>query len=72
MNRIDFLKELKNVLQTDENISEKTDLSDLYEWDSLAFISVIAFLDKEFGKKISFDDVKNFCTVEDIMEAAGL
>lgn len=34
-------------------------LADLEEWDSLAFMVLIAFFDKNFGQRIVFDDLKN-------------
>lgn len=72
MNREQFLEKFVDVLQTEENISFDTVLEDLDEWDSLAAISTISFLDSEFSIKVPIDEVKNFKTVEDIAKKAGL
>ena len=72
MEKLEFLQNLADVLQTDEELTYNTVLEDLEEWDSLSKMAVIAFIDKEFGQKISFNDVKNFVTVEDIAKKAGV
>lgn len=68
----EFLNKFQNVLQTDSAISAETTLADLSEWDSLAMITTVAFLDKEFGIVTNFAEVQNMQTVKDIMTKAGL
>ncbi|MBS4774069.1 MAG: acyl carrier protein [Proteobacteria bacterium] len=68
----EFLNKFQNVLQTDSAISAETALADLSEWDSLAMITTVAFLDKEFGIVTNFAEVQNMQTVKDIMTKAGL
>lgn len=68
----EFLNKFQNVLQTDSAISAETTLADLSEWDSLAMITTVAFLDKEFGIVTNFAEVQNMLTVKDIMTKAGL
>ena len=74
MNRDDFLTKLEDILQYegDNKLSFHTNLLDLDEWDSISIISVVAFLDSEFGKKITVADLQDIDTVEDIARMAGL
>ena len=55
MTRQEFLTTLQEMLQCDMELHEDTVLTDLEEWDSLAFMVVIAFFDKNFGQRITFD-----------------
>lgn len=72
MNKDEFLEKFVDVLQTEESINFDTVLEDLDEWDSLSMISTVAFLDKDFSKKITIEDVKGFKTVGDVAKKAGL
>ena len=72
MNRNEFLEKIKEILQyeSEEELSLNTNLLDLEEWDSLSQISIIAFLDSDFNKKITYDDLKNFTKIQDIYDKA--
>lgn len=72
MNKVDFLEKFVDVLQTEDDIDFDTKLEDIEEWDSLSMISTVAFLDKDFSIKVSIEEVKNFKTVGDIAQKAGL
>lgn len=72
MTRDEFLTEMQDVLQTEEELSFETVLEDLEEWDSLAVMATMAFLDKNFGIKTSMADYINMTTIEDIAAKAGL
>lgn len=72
MNRDEFLEKMQDVLQMEDELTFDTILEDLEEWDSLAMMAVTAFLDKNFNLKLTFDDFKNFKTVEDIAKKAGI
>ena len=49
MTNEDFLTEMQDVLQTEEELSMDTVLEDLDEWDSLSVMATMAFLEKSFG-----------------------
>lgn len=70
MNKTDFLTELQEILQTDENLLEDTALAELEEWDSIAFMVLIAFFDKNFDKKLTFEDLTACKTPADLMNLA--
>lgn len=72
MTRDEFLAEMVEVLQTEEEISFDTVLADLAEWDSLSVMATMAFLDKNFGVKTSMSDYKEMKTIDDIAKKAGL
>ncbi len=49
-----FLEDFQDLLQRDDPITMDTPLRDMEEWDSLAVMSCIAYLDKKFGVKTAF------------------
>ena len=71
MTRNEFLAALQDMLQADAELGEDTPLSGLEEWDSLAFMVVIAFFDKNFGQKLTFDDLSACKTPAALMLLAG-
>ena len=72
MTKNDFLNEMIEVLQTEEELSFDTVLADLEEWDSLSVMATMAFLDKSFGVKTTMKDYKEMKTIGDIAKKAGL
>lgn len=72
MTRDEFLNEMVEVLQTEDEISFDTVLADLAEWDSLSVMATMAFLDKSFGVKTTMKDYKGMKTIGDIAAKAGL
>lgn len=67
MNKLDFLAELAEMLQTDEDLALNSDLQNMEEWDSLAFMVLISFFDKNFGLRLTFEDLAKCGTPEDII-----
>ncbi len=72
MTRENFLVEMQDILQTEEVLSADTVLTDLAEWDSLAMMAIVAFLDKNFGIDVGLKDFKEINTMADLMTKAGL
>lgn len=72
MNKEEFLNEMVEVLQTEEELSFETVLDDLDEWDSLSVMATMAFLEKNFGIKTIMKDYKEMKTIGDIAKKAGL
>jgi len=68
MNKQEFLNELEEILELDPN-SLKGDevLSDIDEWDSLAFLSVIAMADENCDIVIEGDKLEKIQTVADLI-----
>lgn len=72
MTRDEFLNELQDVLQRDDPINASDSLLDYDEWDSLSKMAVMAFFDKQFGIKISLNEISQFEKVEDLLNLAKL
>ena len=72
MTREEFLIEMLDVLQRQDELTFDMELQDLDEWDSLAVMATMAFLDKQFGVKTTLRDYEIMKTVEDIAAKVGL
>lgn len=72
MTRDEFILEIQDVLQVEESLTLDTVLGELPEWDSLAVMSTMAFLDSNFGVKTSMADYAAMKTVGDIAAKAGI
>jgi len=65
--KIELLCDLLELAEND--FTPETNLDDLEEWDSLAAISYTVMMDEEFGVIAKPDDIKNFETVQDILDS---
>ena len=72
MSRDEFFAQLQDILQTENAVSAETVLAELEEWDSLAKMSVLAFMDSDFRVQLSFADFKALQTAGDLAAKAGL
>ena len=72
MNKEEFLNELKIAINTDRDLHEDVVLDELHEWDSLAVMCTISMFIDKFDIGIDFDEIKNFKTVKDLMNKAGI
>lgn len=59
------------MLQCDQELDAQTPLTEMEEWDSLAFMVLIAFFDKNFGQRMTFDTLKACRTPEDLVALSG-
>jgi len=73
MTKQDLITEIEDILQADEgSLNETTALAGLEDWDSLAFISIIALFDKKLSKKVQLDELKQCQSVGDIIALSGI
>ena len=75
MKTTDFINELKDALEIedeDQQITLETYLKDLEEYDSLSVLSIIAMIDKNFGKQISSTDFAKVTTISSLMDLIGI
>lgn len=72
MTKEEFLEQMQDVLQTDVQLTNETVLDELDEWDSLAIMATMAFLDKNFGVKSTIKDYREMKTIGDIAVKAGV
>lgn len=49
-----------------KEIKADSKFHDFDEWDSLIALAVLNMTEKKFGKKITFDEMKNCITVSDL------
>lgn len=71
MRKEEFLVELEDILQRDDTCNENDNLADYEEWDSLSKMAVMAFYNKNFGIKITLDQLKDLSRVADLISLAG-
>ena len=70
----DFINELKDALEIedeDQEITLETNLKELEEYDSLSVLSIIAMIDKNFSKKIPSLDFIKITTIKSLMDLIG-
>ncbi len=72
MDKKEFIEKLKDIMQTDSEIDENTELETIEEWDSIAKISLISFMDSEFKISLNGADIEEFKTVSDILKKVGV
>lgn len=72
MNLQEKLNLLEDILELDQDTLEvETRLDSLEEWDSVAAISLIALIDEHFDKILTGAMIKNFNTIQDIIDIMG-
>ena len=52
-------------------LNENTVLADVAEYDSMAKLSLIVLMDDEFSKKLTGEQIREFKTVQDILNFMG-
>lgn len=72
MCREDFLQEMQEILQTEEELFLEFDLESYEEWDSLSKMATLAFLDANFSIKLTLADFENIKTIKDIADLCGV
>lgn len=66
----EFIEKFKEVLEIeDRNLNLSDKFREYKEWDSLAFLSVIAMIDEEYDVLIEGKDFKELQTLGDIWNA---
>lgn len=70
MTKEEFLVHLRDILQTEEALSEQTRLAEMEEWDSLSWMTLMAFFDRHFGKRITFEALGRCQTAADVIALA--
>lgn len=64
-----FIDLFKQILEIETDIVKpETIFRELEQWDSLAYLSVIAMIDEEFDVLIEGSDFKKLITISDLIE----
>ncbi len=66
MDKQRFLDMMVDVLDTDQDLTMDTQLSNLDEWDSLAILSFMASADMKLKKRVNAAKVKVAATIGDL------
>lgn len=71
MNTEKFLESFAEALEIEDasTLSTSTEFRNLDEWDSLAYLNIIAMLDEEFDTQIENAEFKKFITIGDIISS---
>lgn len=63
---------LEDMLELDGGILKpETKLASIDEYDSMAKLSLIVLMDDEFSKKLTGEQIREFNTVQDILDFMG-
>lgn len=63
---------LEDMLELDGgSLNPEMELSEIEEYDSMAKLSLIVLMDDEFGKKLTGEQIRDFNTVQDILDFMG-
>jgi len=71
MDKKEFLEQVKEALQREEDLSESMALSDIEEWDSLAVLSMMSLFDQLFSVNVPIEQINKCSRVSDLMSLAG-
>lgn len=67
MDKMDFMSFVEEVLElTKGSVNLSTNINSLPQWDSMGKLSLIVEVSQKFNKKLTFDNLKSFRTIEDI------
>ncbi|MGE4286491.1 MAG: phosphopantetheine-binding protein [Phycisphaerae bacterium] len=72
MTKLDLCNELSELMELDDTLTVESDLTELEEYDSMALLSIIAFVDKNFGKTLKADQLAQVVTVQSLIDIIGL
>lgn len=63
---------LEDMLELDGgSLTPETELSSIEEYDSMAKLSLIVLMDEECGKKLTGEKIREFKTIQDILDFMG-
>ena len=64
-----FKKLLAEALEREGVIDMKDEFRTYDEWDSIAYLSIIAFMDEEYDTQLEESEFKQLKTVQDLFDA---
>lgn len=67
----EFMTELQDILQRDEEISPQDQLEDMEEWDSMAIMSCMVWFESRLGLKHPYNFYLEKKSVQDLIDASG-
>ena len=67
----EFMVKLAELIEIEDDLSLDSNLKDYEEFDSMAIMSLVAFIHKNFGKQFNARQLNQADTVESIVELIG-
>ncbi len=64
----EFIIEFQDIIQTENEITTDTVLSELEEWDSMSIMASMTWFDVKLKVKLTFNDFLSLKTVQDIID----
>ncbi len=61
-----LLDKIAEILEVD-SVASQDELSSFEEWDSLTGLSIIAMVYGDYSKKLTYEQLKNFSTIGDLV-----
>lgn len=73
MDKIQMLKALEDILMLESGIlKEDSCLKDFEDWDSLAYLNLMALFDTQLNINITADEISQLNTVADVLNLAKI
>ncbi len=67
----EFLVQLADLIEVEDELTLDTNLKDYEEFDSMAIMSLVAFIHKNFGKQFNARQLNQIDAVESLVELIG-
>lgn len=68
MNEKDFIEKMVNIMDTEEDIQMETVLEDIEEWDSLSYVSFMAWCSKTAKTRVEPTEVRGAKTIGELYQ----
>lgn len=66
-----FMQELAELIEIETDLSLESNLKDYEEYDSMAIMSLVAYIHKNFGKQFNARQLNNIDTVQSLVDLIG-
>ena len=66
LSELDFLSQIKKITEIESNLTLDTNLNDLEEFDSLAFMSISAWFTDTFNINVNVSDLQKIQTLDNL------
>lgn len=67
----EFLVQLADLIEIEDELTLESNLTEYEEFDSMAIMSLVAFIHKNFGKQLSAREFNEIDTVASLVELIG-
>lgn len=71
MNAEEFIKNLKEIMDTESELTLDTRLKDVEDWDSLSFVAFLSFCNSKLKLSITPEELKPVETVGELFKIVG-